>query len=57
MNDVATRRPPRTPATASGDQPAAALVVFGIAGDLVEANDLPVTVPAGAGPPGLAGRS
>ena len=45
MNDVATRRP----ATASGEQPAAVLVVFGITGDLAEGDDVPVAVPAGAG--------
>jgi glucose-6-phosphate 1-dehydrogenase len=37
MNDVATRRPVRRPATTSGEQPAAVLVVFGITGDLASA--------------------
>ena len=37
MNDVATRRPVRRPATASGKQPAPVLVVFGITGDLAAA--------------------
>ena len=34
MNDVATRRPARKPASAGGEQPADVLVVFGISGDL-----------------------
>ena len=57
MNDVATRGPVRRPATASGEQPAAVIVVFGITGDLAEGDDVPVAVPAGAGRPALAGRS
>ena len=61
MNDVATRRPVRRPvrrpATASGEQPAAVLVVFGITGDLAEGDGVPVAVPAGAGRPALVGRS
>jgi glucose-6-phosphate 1-dehydrogenase len=37
MNDVATRTPALGPATTSGEQPAAVLVVFGITGDLASA--------------------
>ena len=47
-NDAGTARSVPTPARPGGEQPADALVIFGITGDLAEDDDVPLALPARA---------